>query len=386
MDRRAFLQAVTMGGLCSAVGGFATACQFDLPPIELNLDLGYYLDPASYFGALGTADANGLRLPTGFTSRVVATTGQTVAGTSHVWHPNPDGGACFPTPSGGWIYVSNNESNSPGGGVGAVEFSSTGAIVAARSILSGTARNCAGGTTPWGTWLSCEEISTGRVWECDPSGVSAPVVRPAMGRFNHEAAACDDIRQVVYLTEDASDSGLYRFRPTTWGDLSGGTLDVLCESAGVLSWKPIPDPDGSPTATRDQVASMKIFNGGEGIALAGSGTVVFSTKGDNRVWAYEPDANTLTQLYDDNTSSTPVLTGVDNLTFGPQGLLYVAEDGGNMEIVAVGADQKATPVVQITGVSSSEVTGPAFSPDGQRLYFSSQRNPGRTYEVTGPWR
>ena len=67
------------------------------------------------------------------------------------------------------------------------------------------------------------------------------------------------------------------------------------------------------------------------------------------------------------------------------GVLYVAEDGGDMQIVLVRPDGSTFPVVQVTGVANSEMCGPAFSPDGTRLYFSSQRNPGTTYEVTGPW-
>ena len=130
--------------------------------------------------------------------------------------------------------------------------------------------------------------------------------------------------------------------------------------------------------------TVKRFNGGEGVWCT-DGNVYFTTKGDNRVWAFDPDEMRLEVVYDDDTSPTPELTGVDNITVDGHGVLYVAEDGGNMQIVAVGADQQAVPVVEVSGVSGSEITGPAFSPDGTRLYFSSQRNPGRTYEVTGSW-
>jgi secreted PhoX family phosphatase len=208
-----------------------------------------------------------------------------------------------------------------------------------------------------------------------------------MGQLKHEAAAVDPWRQVVYLTEDESDGCLYRFVPVAWRDLSGGTLEVLVQDGSALAWAPVPQPRPglAGTPTRQQVPSALHFNGGEGACVDDKGVLFFTTKGDNRVWALNPVAMTLTVVYDDGTSPTPDLTGVDNITLNRKGVLFVAEDGGNLQIVAVGPGERAAPVVELTGVSGSEITGPAFTPDGSRLYFSSQRNPGRTYEVTGPW-
>lgn len=385
MERRNFLRGAVITGSAAALGG--------------TLWRGAaYADPAQPgegpYGALGSADGNNIRLPAGFTSRVVARSGQTVPGTSYTWHNAPDGGACYADGSG-WIYVSNSEIN-PSGGAGAVRFSAAGAITGAYRILAGTRQNCAGGSTPWNTWLSCEEVTRGYVYETDPWGVKAAVRRDAMGLFKHEAAAADPVRKVIYLTEDETNGCFYRFTPTTWGDLSAGTLQVLragTATSGSFTWVTVPDPDGSPTQTRDQVSGAKRFNGGEGCYYA-DGSVWFTTKGDNRVWRVDPAAGTYELTYDDSLVSGggAPLTGVDNVTGSSSGDLYVAEDGGNLEICLITPDDVVAPFLRVGGQSGSEITGPAFSPDGSRLYFSSQRGTsgsssgGITYEVTGPFR
>ncbi len=363
MERRGFLRLATTGTVALTIGGAGTllaAC-----------------NPAP----LGTPGPHGLRLHPFFTGRVVATTGQQVAGTGYTWHTAPDGGACFSLPGGGWSYVSNSEWVP--GGAGFLRFDAGGHIVDAGSCLTGSIVNCAGGATPWGTWLSCEEFPWGRVFECDPLGAQPAVFRGAMGRFAHEAAAADPLNEVIYLTEDKADGALYRFVPATWGDLSSGSLQVLTGSAGSYTWKTVPDPAANPTPCSDQVAGTVRFNGGEGAAMS-KGRLVFSTKGDSRVWMLDPSTNSLSIIYD-ATVNGGALTNVDNITTSDAGVIYVAEDPGDLQIVLVREDGSTFPVVELTGVTGTEITGPAFNPAGNRLYFSSQRNPGITYEVAGPW-
>jgi secreted PhoX family phosphatase len=285
------------------------------------------------------------------------------------------------------------------GGASALEFDAGGNAIACYPILSGTSGNCAGGKMPWGTWLSCEENGdAGRVFACDPLGLAPAVDLPALGRFAHEAAAWDTTQRALYLTEDRPDGGLYRFTPSSFDinnvpDLSSGTLEVARVAPALVAtvtWLAVPDPSGAVTPTRGQVATMTRFNRGEGI-VAHNGIVHFATTGDNRIWAYDTLTTTLSILYDAKTSASPILAGPDNIEVSSGDDLLVAEDGGDMQIVALTPDGQIFPVLQLVGHDSSEVAGPAIDPSGTRLYFSSQRGTtgtpagGLTFEVSGPF-
>jgi secreted PhoX family phosphatase len=386
LSRRAVLRAA-LGGAGLALSGslLSRGARADLLPRSLQ-----------------PPDANGVRLLPGFTSRIVARSGEPpVRGGSYAWHASPDGGAVFAAPEGGWVYVSNSELEGGQGGTGALRFDANATIIEAYPILQGTSLNCAGGATPWKTWLSCEEFPLGRVWECDPFGKQAAVVRPALGVFAHEAVAVDPVRRQLYLTEDAPNGRFYRFTPrdvfpSGAYDLTAGVLEVAQVAhtgevvGGPVSWLPLPDPSGVQAPTWKQVPTSTAFPGSEGVAFH-DGVIYFTTKYDNRVWAYDVAREAIGIIYDDDRYDSPVLTGVDNVAISPGGSVLVAEDGGDMQIVAIAPGGAVYAILQVVGHLDSEITGPAFDPAGTRLYFSSQRGPGGlrsqgiTFEVSGPF-
>lgn len=176
-------------------------------------------------------------------------------------------------------------------------------------------------------------------------------------------------------------------------DLSDGVLEVaqvVDGPEGAVRWHVIPDPSAAAMPTRLQVAASTAFDGGEGIWFYRN-TIFFTTKGDNRVWAYDVGNESIRIYYDDDRYPEPVLRGVDNVVVSSAGDVLVAEDGDDMQIVALSTSGAIVPLVQIVGHTRSEVTGPAFDPSASRLYFSSQRGgtgrptDGITYEVSGPF-
>ncbi|MRG95450.1 alkaline phosphatase PhoX [Polyangium spumosum] len=381
---------------CSSEGGAppAPATGPGEPPFGVPMDGPKLVSRIAEIGPLGDPDANGVKLPPGFSARIVAQTHKKpMESSDYVWHIAPDGGATFLLEDGGFVYVSNSEVPIAGG-VGALRFDAAGNLVDAYPILSMTNVNCAGGPTPWGTWLSCEEASRGRVFECDPRGEHEAIVRPGLGIFKHEAAAVDRDKHHVYLTEDESDGCFYRFVPDKlnrygFADLSSGKLQVAeVGEDGSVTWLDVPDPlfEG-PTPTRKQVASARLFDGGEGIWYH-DGIVYFSTKGEGRVYAFDTMTEKLAVLYDASLAQDPMLTNVDNITVSCCGDVLVAEDGGDLQLVAILPSGELLPILQLIGHDKSEIAGPAFDPSGTRLYFSSQRGDGSggvTFEVTGPF-
>jgi uncharacterized protein len=352
--------------------------------------------PHAGYGRRAPANEHGLRLPEGFRSRLIARGGQPLEGTGYRWHAASDGMACFPADDGGWILVSNSETLV--GGASAVRFGRDGRIEDAYRILDGTTQNCSGGGTPWGTWLSCEEVQGGLVWECDPAGKRRALSRPAMGTFKHEAVAVDPAGRRIYLTEDLMDGCLYRFAPERWRDLTRGTLEVASVGdGGRVTWTRVPDPAARRLATRKQVRGSTPFKRAEGI-WHDDGVVYVATTGDHRVHAYDIAAGRIEVVYDGLGSGSTPLLRVDQLTANRAGEVFVCEDIATDEI-DIGVIDRAGRVSKFLSATGpdhvgSELTGATFDPSGSRLYFASQRafgtyeapGPGAIYEVSGPFR
>src|SRR5918992_5041724 len=401
LSRRSFIQSGLLSGAALAFGPafWRDALTASAEPARLG---------DGPYGPLGPPDANGIRLPEGFSSRVIARGGQPVEGTSYSWPIFPDGGATFPTVDGGWVLVVNSENPpdaelpfQPGnGGASAIRFRSDGQIEAAYRILDGTSTNCAGGKTTWGTWLSCEEHRNGRVWECDPQGQREAVAHPGMGVFSHEAACVDEVGKRVYLTEDESDGFFYRFTPRRYPDLSSGRLEAaVVRSNGRVDWTEIPDPSAGSTPTREQLSGASRFRRAEGIWID-SGFVYVATTADHKVHRYNTVLEEIEVVYDGEAlGGEAPLRQVDNVTAAPSGDVFVCEDTGEddpLDIGIITPDGVVARFLKVTGPQhtggggaiSSELTGVNLDPSGTRMYFSSQRGfgTGVTYEITGPFR
>jgi hypothetical protein len=305
-----------------------------------------------------------------------------------------------------------------------------GQLVESYASLSGTIRNCAGGPTPEGSWLTCEEttdivagVRHGYVFEVPADGVSDAVPLKAMGRFSHEATATDPSTGIVYLTEDAGSSALYRFRPAQRDNLAaGGVLEAMKlagtadtrpwptgMSAPVESWVVVDNPDWGPgepsTWAQASAKGAARISRGEG-AWYGNGVVyVVSTNGGSagqgQVFAYDPQGDRLTCVF--ASPSSAVLNAPDNICVSPRGGIVLCEDGSGLEYMhglstsgeifkLAQNNAVLTPAVAAvkgytrTDFTDSEWAGATFEPKNGNWLFANLQSPGVSFAITGPWR
>lgn len=352
----------------------------------------------SPYGPLGAPDANGIRLPEGFSSRLIARHNFPVGSTPYLLPPFPDGTATYKLDDGGWILAVNSEHPVPGeGGASSIRFDKDGEVTDAYRILGGTQANCSGGKTPWNTWLSCEEHEDGHVWECDIFGEKDPVELPAMGTRSHEAACVDPVGKRLYLVEDEGDSGFYRFTPAKYPDLTKGLLEVArVDEHGLVEWTEVPDPAATTTPNRKQVDGMTKFRRGEGLFFDHPFAFV-TTSSDATIHAYNVITETMESLWQGDTHPDSPAVDIDQMTYSAGGEIFVCEDEGDLRISLLSADGKfVAPFLQLDGLDhvrypefGNETTGVVLDPSGTRMYFSGQRSlggGGGIFEITGPFR
>ncbi|MFE2429618.1 alkaline phosphatase PhoX [Streptomyces sp. NPDC059373] len=404
---------------------------------------------ARHSGTLGygelAADPEGiLALPKGFAYRIITRTGVTTLESGESTPSNHDGTATFEGLRGATLLANNHELRGaradwphpvpladglvydPGaaGGVTIVEVERHGAAhgggrVAEWVGVAGTATNCAGGRTPWGTWLTCEETEDkagsygftkdhGYVFEVDPYDRKAnrdPKPVKALGRYAHEAVVVDPQRGHLYLTEDASGPNglLYRWTPPAGFKHGRGRLRTLADDAGVLQafkcfdsggqfvddlsratkigtvygvdWVDVPDRDAKSVSTRKQFAAGEITRARklEGMWWGDGGAYIVSSYAraespvahDGAVWFYDPKRRTLTLKVLLGVNPDPSVDGAfdgpDNITVSPYGGLVIAEDGeGIQHLFGALGDGRTYPIAR-NELNIGTADAPAYS-------------------------
>jgi uncharacterized protein len=427
----------------------------------LSQQSAYGQSPRRY-GPLQSDPNKLLDLPAGFRYVAISRTGEKMDDGLAV-PPSHDGMGAFAGPNGRTIIVRNHElspgaapskiygdlarrkllydagkGSTPGlGGTTTLHFNTKTQKLEKHFLsLAGTARNCAGGVTPWGSWISCEETvqraSSENALEQDhgfnfevraaQSGLVTPVPLKAMGRMNHEAITFNPAGNIVYQTEDAGDSLFYRFLPETPGELSkGGKLQALVvrdrpslDTRNLTgsktpvavgqpldcSWIDIADPLSPGNDLRHQgfQKGAARFSRGEGAWTSREAVWFVCTDGGSarkgQVWRYVPSPyegrteearypGRLELFFEPNDAS--IVDNPDNVVVAPWGDLFLCEDGpGQNGVVLVTPEGNASRFA-MNSLNNSEMCGACFSPDGSTLFVNTQ-NPGITFAITGPWR
>lgn len=455
ISRRNLLRSAAVGGLGIAFAGSIEAIAGAGAAQAAQVSVGY--------GSLVPDAAKLLSLPPGFSYKIVAEAGVTLLESGEPTPSDMDGTGFFPGQTGG-VLVNNHEiggtepfgvpalpglTYDPGarGGTTNIEVDSDGNRVREYVSVAGTVQNCAGGITPWQTWLTCEETEVragsvlqkdhGYVFEVDPFDREAnknPVPLKFLGRFAHEAVAVDPGTHAIYETEDANGPhGLYyRWTPPAGFQGGKGALRALAlglggDTAGALqamscfagdlhiadlseaiepgtryrvTWVDVPDRDARAVSVRKQFSNDQVTRSRklEGAWWADGGAYFVASyartsdgsvkEHDGQVWFYDPKSESVTLKTIFGVNPDPAgdtyYDGPDNITISPYGGVILAEDGqGIQHLVGVTDQGKAFPLAR-NELNDKEFAGPVFSDDGKVLFASIQQ-PGHVFAITGPW-
>jgi len=453
-SRRHFLKSAAAYGV-----GFAGLQQF-----AANKTIAGTIKAKGY-GGLVKDPRKILDLPAGFSYRIISKSGDRMSD-GLITPGLPDGMAAFPADDGLTVLIRNHEI-SPGakaatgpfgknnelfaafdkskiydsgkkkgpnlGGTSSLVFNTkTQKVERSYMSLAGTLRNCAGGPTPWNSWITCEEtvVTTGP--DCRenhgfnfevPSSANIAPANPVplkdMGRFNHEAIAVDPNSGIVYETEDRPDGLIYRFIPNQPGKLAaGGKLQALGVGKRLLdtrNWTRQTIEVGEKRTVRwidlDDVASESdllryrgstsgaaTFARGEGMWYS-NGIIYFACTSGGRakrgqIWKYHVspsegkagEANNPGKLELFIEPNDQALVDMcDNITVAPWGDLLLCEDGPEEQNLVGVTPAGAVYRFGHNAMNNSEFAGACFSPDGSTLFVNIQKS-GYTFAITGPWR
>lgn len=456
MKRRSFLYQSTIAGGALAFQGLIACAEFPSRYGSLVATKG-----SGAYGPIEAKKSNNtgealIALPAGFQYTVLCKTGAKMSD-GHATPRAHDGMAAF-RHKGKIRLVRNHEINNrvgkpdvcigkkdhaydplAGGGTATLTIDpKTRELISDYISLCGTLQNCAGGPTPWGSWITCEETILGKTTIKTQQGQSlggfeqnhgycfdvpalsdrpaSPIPLKQMGRFVHEAIAVDPKSGIVYLTEDIGSAGFYRFLPNRKEKLAeGGQLQMLAvkgkpeydarigQKVGAkipVVWVDIANPD-PPEADSDPLAVYKqgkakggaTFTRLEGCWYGDKRIFFTSTSGGDKrlgqVWEYQPEGKTegtLILLFE--SPGPEVLDMPDNITVSPRGGLVVCEDGSKEEYIrGLTRDGRIFDFAKniVPGFEQNEFAGATFSPDGDTLFVNIQ-TPGITFAIWGPWK